>query len=78
MKDSINTSISLPAALEKELSQEAKKEKRTKSGLIQEAIRFYLENKRWKKLQQDISYRAAKAGIRSEEDVEEIVDEIRS
>ncbi len=77
MSKSMITSISLPVSLDKALSFEAKKEHRTKSGMIQEAIRFYLENKRWKKLQQDISLRASRLGIVSEEDVERLVDELR-
>ncbi len=71
------TSISLPSSLDRELAKEAKNEHRTKSGMIQEAIRFYLESKRWKKLQQDISLRANRLGIHSEEDIERLVDEIR-
>jgi metal-responsive CopG/Arc/MetJ family transcriptional regulator len=78
MSKSTTTSISLPLPLEKELEKEAKAEHRTKSGLIQEAIRYYLENKRWKKLQQDIAHRAARAGVKSEDDVEALIDEIRN
>ncbi len=77
MNKAINTSISLPQVLEKELSQEAKREGRTKSGLIQEAIRYYLENKRWKALQQDIALRASRMGIKSEDDLENLIDELR-
>ncbi|MBI1883728.1 MAG: ribbon-helix-helix protein, CopG family [Chlamydiae bacterium] len=74
---SITTSFSIPKILEQELKKEARKEHRTKSGLIQEAIRFYLENKRWKKLQQDIILRASRLGISSPDDVEDMVDEER-
>ncbi len=77
MAKSTITSISLPISLEKELDREAKKEHRTKSGMIQEAIRFYLENKRWKKLQQDMAMRAARLGITSEDDLERLIDELR-
>lgn len=74
---SITTSFSLPEPLEKELEKEARKEHRSKSGLIQEALRYYLENKRWKKLQQDIAFRATRSGIVSEDDIEHLIDEIR-
>ncbi len=77
MSKAATTSISLPVLLQKELEKEARVEHRTKSGMIQEAIRYYLENKRWKRLQQDIAHRASLAGIRSEEDVEALVDEMR-
>lgn len=72
------TSISLPVPLERELMKEAKAEHRTKSGLIQEAIRFYLESKRWKKLQRETAERARQLGIRSEDDVEDLIDSIRT
>jgi len=72
------TSLSLPASLERELIKEAKAEHRTKSGLIQEAIRYYLESKRWKRLQRETAERARQLGIRSEDDVEELIDSIRT
>lgn len=78
MTKSSTTSISLPLLLEKELEKEAKAEHRTKSGLIQEAIRYYLENKRWKKLQRETAERARQLGIRSEDDVEDLIDSIRT
>lgn len=77
MAKSATTSISLPKALEQDLIKEARQEHRTKSGVIQEAIRYYLESRRWKKLQREIAERARLAGIVSEDDVERIIDEIR-
>ena len=77
MGKSVSTSISLPGTLDKEVGKEARSEHRTKSGFIQEAIRYYLENKRWKKLQQDIGLRASRAGIQTEEQVENLIDDIR-
>lgn len=77
MEKSTVTSISLPASLDKELSREAKREHRTKSGLIQEAIRFFLESRKWKLLQHDISLRASRLGIGSDDDIEKLIDEIR-
>jgi metal-responsive CopG/Arc/MetJ family transcriptional regulator len=78
MTKTTTTSISLPVPLERELMKEAKVEHRTKSGLIQEAIRFYLESKRWKKLQRETAERARRLGIRSEDDVEDLIDSIRA
>ncbi|MDL1870663.1 ribbon-helix-helix protein, CopG family [Deltaproteobacteria bacterium PRO3] len=77
MEKSTITSISLPASLDKELTREAKREHRTKSGMIQEAIRFFLESRKWKLLQQDISLRASRLGIGSDDDIEKLIDEIR-
>lgn len=78
MPKASTTSISLPLPLQKELEKEARVEHRTRSGIIQEAIRYYLETKRWKKLQIETAERARQLGIRSEEDVEELVDSIRT
>lgn len=72
------TSISIPRALVSEVEREARLEHRSRSGFIQEAIRYYLEQRRWKKLQRDIAMRADRVGIRSEEDVERLIDEMRT
>ena len=78
MTRAIITSISIPSQLASEVEKEARAEHRTRSGFIQEAIRYYLEQRRWKKLQRDIAVRADREGIRSEEDVERLIDELRS
>jgi len=44
-------SISLPPRLEKEAEKAAKEENRTKSELIREALRRYLEGRRFRELQ---------------------------
>lgn len=48
-----------------------------KSARSPKAIRYYLENKKWKQLQKDIAFRAAHVGISSEEDIENLIDEVR-
>lgn len=78
MTKTANTSISLPLSLQKELRHQAKREHRTTSGMIQEAVRFYLESKKWRTLQEEMAYRARQLGILSEEDVEKMVDDLRS
>lgn len=78
MTRTATTSISLPIPLARELEKEARVEHRTKSGVIQEAIRYYLETKRWKKLQRETAERARQLGIRSEDDVEALMDSIRT
>lgn len=72
------TSISLPKGLAKEVERIAKKEHRTKSGVIQEAVRQYLELRRWQQAQREVAARARRMGLAGEEDVERIVDEVRS
>lgn len=70
-------SISFPAQLSKEVDKLAKAEHRTKSGFIQEAVRYYLERRRWRKLQRKISGRAREMGIETEDDIEALVDSVR-
>lgn len=70
-------SISFPSQLSKEVEKIAKVEHRTKSGFIQEAVRYYLESRRWKKLQRKIVRRAREMGIDTEDDVEALVDSVR-
>ena len=71
-------SISLPDALSKEIDRVAKKEHRTRSGVIQEAVRQYLELRKWQVAQREVSARARSLGLVTEEDVERVVDEVRS
>jgi predicted transcriptional regulator len=72
------TSISLPSQLSKEVDRVARTEHRTKSGVIQEAVRQYLELRNWQEAQREVSARARRLGLSSEDDVERIIDEVRS
>lgn len=78
MSKAIITSISLPGSLAREVEKEARAEHQTKSGLIQEAIRAYLEQRRWRRLQQNVAARAQRLGIASEDDIEQIIDAMRA
>lgn len=68
--------ISLPPEMVKEAEKVAKKEGRTKSELLREALRQYLWNRRWRELQLYGAQRA-KALSLTEEDVERLVDAYR-
>lgn len=68
--------ISLPAEIMKEAEEVAKREGRTKSELLREALRQYLWNRRWRELQLYGAQRAKAFGL-TEEDVERLVDEYR-
>jgi metal-responsive CopG/Arc/MetJ family transcriptional regulator len=70
-------SISFPSQLSKEVDKLAKAEHRTKSGFIQEAVRYYMERRRWRKLQRKISKRARAMGIETDDDIEALVDSVR-
>jgi metal-responsive CopG/Arc/MetJ family transcriptional regulator len=69
-------SISVPPKLYKEVEKWAKKESRTKSEFLREAIRHYIESREWSELKKYGVQQAVKRGIR-EEDVERLVDELR-
>ncbi|MCL4540497.1 MAG: ribbon-helix-helix protein, CopG family [Bacteroidetes bacterium] len=72
--------VSLPAETYKEIEDLAKQERRTKSELFREMVRVYedyLDERRWKRLQRYGREAAERAGIKSEEDIERIVHEIR-
>lgn len=75
---SFTMSVSLPKTLKKEMDHICRDEHRSKSGLVQEALRHYVEMKKWSRLQREISVKARKLGIVSEDDVEDLVDEVRS
>jgi metal-responsive CopG/Arc/MetJ family transcriptional regulator len=71
------TSVSLPSEVLKEAEKIAKEKHQSRSELIKEAVLEYLEQHRWHKLQEEALPYAAAAGVRTEEDVEKIIREIR-
>jgi len=64
--------------MEREVLKVAKVERRTKSELIREALRGYMLTHQLRALQRIGAKRAQERGIRTEADIERIVDEIRS
>ncbi|MBM4286244.1 MAG: ribbon-helix-helix protein, CopG family [Deltaproteobacteria bacterium] len=62
----------------REVERVAKEENRTKSELIREALRRYLEDREWEKLTRYARLKAMETGIRTEEDIQRVVDESRS
>jgi metal-responsive CopG/Arc/MetJ family transcriptional regulator len=73
----IKASITLPKNLEAQLRRIAKKEHRSLSGLLQEAARSYLNIRRWEELQRDFALRAARLGLRTEDDVNDQIHDLR-
>ena len=69
-------SLSLPPDLVREAERIAKQEGRTRSELFREALRRYVEERRWRGLQRYGAGRARSAGM-SEGDVERAVQEFR-
>lgn len=69
-------SLSLPPELLREAERIAKKEGRTKSELFREALRRYIQEKKWRELKEYGARRAKSLGIK-EADVERLIDEYR-
>jgi metal-responsive CopG/Arc/MetJ family transcriptional regulator len=69
--------VSLPPNLVREAERTAREEHRTKSELVREALRLYLDERRWRKLQRKTALQAQALGIRTEEDVDRLVHEVR-
>ncbi len=70
-------SISIMPDFLKEIEKIAKEENRTRSELIREALRRYIAEKQWRRLQRYGIKKAKKLGLK-EEDVELLVEEYRS
>ena len=73
MRTTQTWTVSLPPNLLREAERTAKEEDRTKSELIREALRMYIEERRWRKLQRETAARAQALGLQSEEDVTRLV-----
>ncbi len=71
------TSLSLPPKLLREAERLARREGRTKSELLREALRRYVADSRWRELQEFGRSQARKLGI-EESDVERLVAEYRA
>ncbi len=61
----------------REVERVAKEENRTKSELIREALRRYLEDREWEKLNRYARRKARETGTKTEEDIQQAVDEYR-
>lgn len=69
--------VSLSPALVRDAERAAREENRTRSELVREALRRYLEERRWSKLQRQTALRAQALGIRTEDDVDRLVHAVR-
>ena len=70
--------ISLPPILSKKALKIAKEESRTKSELVREALRYYMERRTIDHFRDQLRVQAQMAGIRNEDDVERLIDEDRT
>lgn len=76
MRTSKVLSLSLPPSMYKETQEIAKEERRTFSELIREALRQYIENREWKKLQRYGAKKSKELKI-SKEDLEKLISDYR-
>jgi len=72
MRTSKILSLSLPPDLPREVERVAKKEGRTRSELFREAVRRYLQDRRWAELRQYGASQARKFRL-TEADVEPLI-----
>ena len=61
----------------REVEKMAIEENRTKSELIREALRRYIEDREWEKLTRYARLKSAETGVKTEEDIQRVVDEYR-
>ena len=71
------TSLSLPPKLLREAERLARREGRTRSELLREALRRYVADSRWRELQEFGRSQSRKLGIK-EPDVERLLQEYRT
>lgn len=77
MRTTRTWTVSLPPGLVREAERTARQENRTKSELVREALRMYLEERQWRKLQQKTALRARALGVRTEKQVDQLVHTLR-
>lgn len=76
LRHSQPVTVTLPPKLYQLAGKLAKEEGRTRSELFREALRTYVWERKWRKLQAYGTKRAKELGIK-EEDIERLIDEDR-
>ena len=69
--------VSIPPPLSRAALKVAREEYRTRSELIREALRRYLENRTLERIQRKVSKRLSALGVKNEQDIERLIDEGR-
>lgn len=69
--------ISLPPDMAAQVEQLMREEGRTRSELLREALRRYIEDREWRRIVRDARKRTKELGI-TPDDVERLVDEARA
>lgn len=76
-RNTVQWTVSIPPPLSKKALQVARQEYRTRSELIREALRRYLENRAMEGIRAKINRRFKQMGVRTQEDIENLVDQGR-
>ncbi len=72
--------VSLPPRIYEEVARLAEQENKTKSELFRDMVRVYedfLDERRWRRLRRTGTDSAKRLGLESEEDIEELIHEVR-
>jgi metal-responsive CopG/Arc/MetJ family transcriptional regulator len=69
------TSVTIPRSLAEEVDQLAALEGRSRGALIEDAIRQWISDRRWRAIQAEVSARAQELGL-TEDDIEDLVDSV--
>jgi len=78
MRNTKPITISLPTDLLRETQRVARVEARTRSELIRDALRQYLASRRWQRLRQWGTETAKRLGLKTEEDLQRLLDRARA
>ena len=76
-RHTVQWTVSIPPLLSKEAVKVAKEEYRTRSELVREALRRYLENRTLDRIRRKLNKRLQALGIKNEQDIERLIDEGR-
>lgn len=69
--------LSLPPEMLKKVEQLVKEENKTKSELFREALRRYINDKRWQQIRQWGLKTSQELGVSTEEEVDELIHQYR-
>ncbi len=70
--------VSLPTDLLRETQRVAREEARTRSELIRNTLMQYLASRRWQRLRQWGDETAERLGLKTEADLQRLLDEVRA
>jgi predicted transcriptional regulator len=70
--------VSLPLTLLQETQRLAREESRTRTDVIRDALHQYLASRRWQRLRQWGAETADRLGLKSEADLQRLLDDARA